>query len=439
MLKIESIEPGSYASDIGLETGDQLISINGHVINDLIDYHLHVDPERLVLEVLRQDDELWELDLEKLPGEDVGIEVEHPQPRQCGNQCVFCFVHQLPRGMRRTLYIKDEDYRFSYLYGSYITLSNLSEPDLIRIIEQQLSPLYISVHAVDEQVRKQLLRSDVPDIKVLLQRLTAGGIELHCQIVLCPGINDGSVLNETIEFLASLSPRVRSLAVVPVGLTDHRKNLPDLRRLTEEEAQSCLTQVERYQDQYLQELGSRFVFPADEIYLRANQDIPTWAEYEDFHQVENGVGMIAQFRQQATEVLLDAEPLEIDRVSLVSGALFADELKVFTDRLSLRTGVDFNVFAVDNDFFGTRVTVTGLLTGSDLMAQLKDQDLSDNLLIPDVMIKDDEFLLLDDIEIKQLEQELGVSITVVDSSPWGVLEGLEQIAEGPVEIVHCSN
>jgi putative radical SAM enzyme (TIGR03279 family) len=439
MLKIESIEPGSYASDIGLETGDQLITINGHVINDLIDYHLHVEPEHLVLEVLRQDDELWELDLEKLPGEDVGIEVEHPQPKQCGNQCVFCFVHQLPRGMRRTLYIKDEDYRFSYLYGSYITLSNLSESDMTRIIDQQLSPLYISVHAVSEQVRKQLLRADTPDVKGLLQRLTSGGIDLHCQIVLCPGFNDGSVLDETIEFLASLSPQVRSLAVVPVGLTDHRNNLPELRRQTEEEAQSCLTQIGRHQNQYLTQLGSRFVFPADEIYLRANQDLPTWAEYEDFPQVENGVGMIAQFRQQATEVLLDADTLEIDSVSLVSGALFADELKLFAERLSLRTGVDINVFAVDNNFFGTRVTVTGLLTGADLIAQLKDQDLGGSLLIPDVMIKDDEFLLLDDIEIKQLELELGVSITVVDSSPWGILEGLEQISEGPVEIVHCSN
>jgi len=439
MLKIESIEPGSYASDMGLETGDQLITINGHVINDLIDYHLHVEPEHLVLEVLRQDDELWELDLEKLPGEDVGIEVEHPQPKQCGNQCVFCFVHQLPRGMRRTLYIKDEDYRFSYLYGSYITLSNLSESDITRIIDQHLSPLYISVHAVDEQVRKQLLRSDAPEVKALLKRLTAGGIELHCQIVLCPGFNDGSVLNETIEFLASLYPQIRSLAVVPVGLTDHRKNLPELRRLTEDDAQSCLAQIKCYQDQYLTELGSRFVFSADEIFLRANQAIPTWSEYEDFPQVENGVGMIAQFRQQATEVLLDAEPQELDRVALVSGVQFAAELKLFAERLSLRTGVDIDVFAVDNNFFGTRVTVTGLLTGADLIAQLKDQDIGENLLIPDVMIKDDEFLLLDDVEIKQLEQELGVSITVVDSSPWGILEGLEQISEGPIEIVHCDD
>lgn len=439
MLKIESIEPGSYACDIGLETGDQLISINGHMINDLIDYHLHVEPERLVLEVLRQDDELWELDLEKLPGEDVGIEVEHPHPQQCGNQCVFCFVHQLPRGMRRTLYIKDEDYRFSYLYGSYITLTNLSEADLLRIIEQQLSPLYVSVHAVDDLVRKQLLQADVPDIKVLLERLTAGGIKLHCQIVLCPGFNDGAVLDQTIEFLASLRPHVQSLAVVPVGLTEHRKNLAELRRMTEEEAEVCLAQISRYQDQYLAEQGNRFVFPADEIYLMANQDIPKWEDYEDFHQVENGVGMIAQFRQQALEVLLDAEPLDIEKVSLVSGALFADELKLFVERLSLRTGVDFNVFAVENNFFGPTVTVTGLLTGADLIAQLKGRDLGQHLLIPDVMIKDDQLLLLDDIETRQLEQELGVPVTVVDSSPWGILEGLEQIVDGPVEIVHCSN
>jgi len=229
------------------------------------------------------------------------------------------------------------------------------------------------------------------------------------------------------------------LAVVPVGLTDHRKNLPELRRLTEDDAQSCLAQIKCYQDQYLTELGSRFVFSADEIFLRANQAIPTWSEYEDFPQVENGVGMIAQFRQQATEVLLDAEPQELDRVALVSGVQFAAELKLFAERLSLRTGVDIDVFAVDNNFFGTRVTVTGLLTGADLIAQLKDQDIGENLLIPDVMIKDDEFLLLDDVEIKQLEQELGVSITVVDSSPWGILEGLEQISEGPIEIVHCDD
>lgn len=437
MLKIESVEPGSYAADIGLEADDQLVSINGHGIDDLIDYHLYSEPERLVIDVLRSNEEMWELELEKMPGEDIGIELEHPQPRQCGNKCVFCFVHQLPRGMRKTLYIKDEDYRFSYLYGSYITLTNLDEKDLSRIVEQQLSPLYISVHAIDSAVRRQLLGAEVPDIRQLIRRLTAGGIDLHCQVVLCPGINDGDVLKETIEFLADLSPRVASLAVVPVGLTGHRENLPQLEMLDRDGARACLEVIHDYQNGYLKQKGSRFVFPADEIYLLAGQEIPSWESYEEFPQLENGIGMIAQFRQQATEVLLDAEPLELDRVTLVTGTLFADELSLFAERLNLRTGVELEVRPVVNHFFGTSVRVTGLLTGKDVIEQLKGEDLGEALLIPDVVVRDEQGMLLDDIDAERLQKELGVKVVVVDNSPWGVLEGLEQLAEGPVEIVHC--
>lgn len=341
--------------------------------------------------------------------------------------------------MRRTLYIKDEDYRFSYLYGSYITLTNLNEEDLRRIIDQQLSPLYVSVHAVDELIRKQLLGADVPDIKHILTRLTSAGIELHCQVVLCPGINDRAVLGRTIEFLAELSPQVRSLAIVPVGLTSHREKLPCLRRATPEEAGQCLDQVEAYQARYLNELGTRFVFPADELYLRGGREIPSWESYEDFPQVENGVGLIAQFRQQATEVLLDAEPLDIEKASLVTGSLFEDELQEFVARLTLRTEVELNVVAVENRFFGPSVNVTGLLTGADLIAQLKGKDLGEALLLPDVVTRDDRLMMLDDIDIMQLELELKVPVVVVDSSPWGILEGLEQIADGPVEVVHCQS
>lgn len=437
MLRIDSVEPGSYAAEIGLEAGDQLLRINGREINDILDFHLSIEAQQLLVEVLRPNDEVWELDLETLPGEDVGIEVEHPQPQQCGNQCVFCFVHQLPRGMRRSLYIKDEDYRFSYLYGSYITLTNLTEAEIERIIELQLSPLYVSVHAVDEDVRRTLLGRDAPHVQPRLKRLVDGAISMHCQVVLCPGYNDGAILAQTIEFLATMHEQILSLAVVPVGLTDHRKNLPQLRTLTREEARDTIKTIEQYQQRYLSEFGTRFVFPADELYLQAEIELPPTEVYEEFPQLENGIGLIAQFRQQAEEVLLDAESLDLERVSVATGRSFAPELQQFLQRLQVRTGVDLELFAPDNKFFGSSVTVTGLLTGSDLLNGLKGKDLGQALLLPDVVTRDNSMTLLDNVEIKQLEAELGVPVLVVESSPWGILEGLEQLADGGVEVVHC--
>ena len=437
MLKIVSVAPGSYAAEMGIESGDQLISMNGQPVNDLLDYHLNVECERILLEILHREDELWELDLEKHAEEDVGIEVEHPQPCQCGNQCLFCFVHQLPKGMRRSVYIKDEDYRFSYLYGSYITLTNLSEADFQRIIHHQLSPLYISVHAIDQSIRKKLLGGDPPEIAPLLRRLTAAGIELHCQVVLCPGINDGEVLSQTIKFLAGLMPQVQSLAVVPVGLTDHRAHLPHLRKVAQEDACACLDLIQNYQQQYLEEKGSRFVYPADEIYLLAGHEIPGLSEYESFPQIENGVGMIAQFRHQAAEVLLDAKPFKLNKVTVVTGRSFINELSVFLERFSLRTGVKFEAVAVNNTFFGDDITVAGLVTGSDLLEHLNGKDLGAALLVPDVMLKEGEQLFLDDLSIGDLQHKLQIPVIAIDSSPWGILEALEQLDGGPVEIVHC--
>lgn len=437
MLRIESVEPGSYAAELGLDPGDQLLAINQQKIKDLVDYHRSVEAESLLLEVLRADDEVWELEIEKDPQEDLGLQLEHPQLKQCGNNCVFCFVHQLPKGLRRSLYIKDEDYRFSYLYGSYITLSNLQETDFQRIIEEQLSPLYISVHATDDQLRQQLLGCSAPPILPLIERLTSAGIELHCQIVVCPGRNDGTALEKSIADLAAFYPQVASLAVVPVGLTRHREHLPVLSKLTTTEAQKVLYLIDQFQQQLLEEKGGRFVFAADEIYLQAGAEIPDLSVYEDLFQLENGVGLIAQFRQQVAEVLLEVEPLELGKVSLVTGHSFASELQNFAERLAVRTGTDLTVLPVSNRFFGTDVTVTGLLTGTDLIEQLSQHELGQGLLLPDVMLKEGEQLLLDDLTIDDLTEKLDIPVIVVDSSPWGVLEGLEQLADGPVSIVHC--
>ena len=437
MLRVESVVSDSYAEELGLVAGDRLISINGHAIADLVDYHLYSEADHIILEILRADDELWEIDLEKEPREDLGLTVEHPQPRQCGNKCLFCFVHQLPKGMRRTLYIKDEDYRFSYLYGSYITLTNLDETDLQRIVRDKLSPLFISVHATDHALREKLLGHKVPEIVPLLKRLTSAGIELHCQVVLCPGLNDGKALQQTIVDLSQFYPQVASLAIVPVGLTKYREKLPQLKKLTQQDAISCLNLIHHHQQDFLFRYDRRFVFPADELYLLAEQQIPSVDDYEDFSQLENGVGMIAQFRQHATAVLLESELLELDRVILVTGCLFHTELVCFADQLSLSTGVELEVLAINNDFFGSDVTVAGLITGADLLSQLQELPPGDGILIPDVMLKDDGQLFLDGLSMEDIGLSLQTPVIAVETSPWGILDGLELLVSGAVEIIQA--
>jgi putative radical SAM enzyme (TIGR03279 family) len=436
MVRVESVEPGSYAAELGFLVGDRLLSINDHEIIDLVDYHLHVETSHLLLGVLREDGDLWEFELEKDPQEDLGLALEHPPPHQCGNQCLFCFVHQLPKGMRRTLYIKDEDYRFSYLYGSYITLTNLTETDLQRIIRDQLSPLYISVHATEHSLRENLLGTEIPEILPILTRLTSAGIKLHCQIVLCPGMNDGAALEQTIKDLAQLYPQVVSLAVVPVGLTKYRDKLPQLRKVTWQDATICLEMIHQHQKKFLSQHGGRFVYPADEFYLLAAQNLPSFSDYEDFHQLENGVGMIAKFRQQALEVLQEIESLEVDKITLITGCLFQNELKKFAEQLSSKAGVVLEVIAIKNDFFGPDVTVTGLITGTDLLDQLQGLTLGNGLLIPDVMLKDGNSFFLDDMSIEDIKSALHLPVIAIESSPWGVLDGLEFLEGGSTEVIH---
>jgi putative radical SAM enzyme (TIGR03279 family) len=436
MVKIESVESGSYAAELGLSAGDWLLSINNNDINDLVDYHRHIETGHFTLDVLHGEGELWEFSIEKESQEEFGLQVEHPQPRQCGNQCQFCFVHQLPKGMRRSLYVKDEDYRFSYLYGSYMTLTNLDENDLHRIIGDQLSPLYISVHATEHTLRRKLLGADIPEILPLIERLTTAGIELHCQIVLCPGLNDGDALCQTIEDLARFYPKIISLAVVPVGLTKHRLRLPQLQKVGEKAAFANLEVIHRYQDVFLRQKGSRFVFPADEFYLLAREPLPDFSHYEDFPQIENGVGLIVQFRQQIAEVLAEAEELELNRVTLVTGVSFQSELEQFAHKLAEVMAIELVVIAIDNHFFGPDVTVAGLVTGRDLLAQLGKLDLGDGVILPDVMLKDQGELFLDDVDIGELGEKLKCPVLAVETSPWGILDGLELLAGDGVEIIH---
>ncbi len=428
MLEIIAVDPGSIAAELDLVPGDFLMAMNGHPLRDLLDFQVYEAEEELLLEVRKADGELWDVELEKDAPDALGLHFEHPEPTQCGNNCIFCFVHQLPPRLRPSLYVKDEDFRFSFLYGAYVTLTNLSEEDIRRIIEQRLSPLYVSVHATDENLRRSLLGRSGPPIRDLLRRLVDAGIELHTQVVLCPGINDGAVLERTVMDLQALAPGVRTLAVVPVGLTGYRKRLPQLRPVGIEEAVLLIERIEAWQEQFLTTGGSRFIFAADELYLRAGRSVPPLENYEDLAQIENGVGLVAQFREEAREVLAEAGPLTAGPVAVVTGESCFPEIRQFVTDLSKATGVTIYLHRITNHFFGGQVTVTGLVTGQDLLRDLRGRALGGAVLIPDVMLKEGDDLLLDDLTLTDLERDLGVPVLRMASTPWGLLTVLEDLA-----------
>lgn len=438
MLEILTVEGGSIAEELGVQPGDRLLAVNGEPIADLLDFLIEEPRDVLHVQIERANGGLWELDLEHDSDEPLGLGLPHPEPKQCGNNCIFCFVHQLPRGMRRSLYIKDEDYRFSYLYGAYVTLTNLDEGDLQRILTKRLSPLYVSVHASDEALRQQLLGKPVEPIMPLLRRLVAGGIELHTQVVVCPQINDGAELARTCESLAALAPGVKSLAVVPVGLTGHRRQLPELRAQTPQEAGALIEWIEARQAEFLRRLGTRFIFAADELYLKSGRAFPPLAAYEELAQIENGIGLIPLFRAQAEEVLAVAGPLRLPPISLVTGESAAAELQEFAGRLAKKCGMELRVHVVVNRFFAGQVTVAGLLTGQDLLAQLSGQDLGEVLLIPDVMLREGAEIFLDDTRISALAEHLAVDVEVISADPWGLWDMLDTLAMemGPAGL-HC--
>jgi putative radical SAM enzyme (TIGR03279 family) len=429
MVIISGIASGGIADSLGLQVGDRIVSVASRPVRDFLDVLI---AERLCdveLVIERIDGDLWHLDIEKEADAPFGLALEHPDPAHCGNNCLFCFVHQLPKGMRRTLYVKDEDYRFSYLYGAYVTLSNLKDAEIDRIIQQKLSPLYVSVHAVNPELRSQLLGRQVAPILPVLQRLVDNGIELHTQIVVCPGVNDGEALAETVQALIALAPGVCSLALVPLGLTAHRQKLPTLMPVSREDAQSVLSALQVWQGNCLNAFDSRFVFAADEFYLRAGADIPDLAEYEDLAQIENGVGKIALFRNEAEAVYEDAINLHCPvEFTIVTGKAFHKELSRFIDKLSDLLGCDAHLYAIENSLFGDMVTVAGLIGGNDIVEQLKGKKLGSALLIPDVMMRDGDDCFLDDMTPADLEKNLGCKVIVIEDTPWGILDAAEELA-----------
>jgi putative radical SAM enzyme (TIGR03279 family) len=425
---VAAIRRRTPAARAGLAAGDRILAINGEPLRDAIDFQFHAGDERLTLTVDR--DGTSDVRVLERRGPDLGLELAAPTPSEiatCANKCVFCFIHQLPKGMRKSLYVKDDDFRLSFLHGNYITLTDLGEDELTRIETQRLSPLYVSVHATDPELRHELLGRPRlrADILPRLQRLARAGIRMHAQIVLCPDRNDGVHLERTVNELAPLHPHVATTAVVPVGLTRHRERLPRLRALTPLEARALVATAGEWQDRFLRTLGSRFVFLADEIYLMAGASLPPADAYEGFAIAEDGIGLVRRFEDDfARSSRRPRATSGARRVTVVTGEMYGPRLARLLAPLAAH-GIEARVAAVPNEFFGRAIAVAGLLTGEDVQRHLSMvDDLGEEVLIPSVMLRDRDGVFLDDVTPRDLADDLGVAVRSVEPTARALLAAL---------------
>lgn len=419
-LTVGRVTAGSIAEQVGVEPGDVVLSVNGNTITDILDYNFYAGDDLLSIEVEKRDGERWELDIEKDPGQDPGIEFSATGLEaitRCANKCLFCFVDQMPQGLRKTLYIKDDDYKRSFLQGSFITLTNMSDLDFRRIARLRLSPLYVSVHTTNPGLRAEILGNPgAGEIMKQLAYLAGQGIKVHAQAVICPGINDGRELDRTFADLAGLWPGLRSLAIVPVGVTGTRQDLFPLGRFGPAEASEIVSKVRGWQDGCLKSFNYPFVFAGDEFYFLAGRQVPARRCYADFPQTENGVGLTRLFLDQWAGVKrkLPARVKSPLAVSLVTGMLGRRLLDPVTDRLNRIENLQVRVVAVSSGFFGPTVTVAGLLTARDILRHREELKQSDLVVLPASMMRQDCPLTLDDFSLEDLEAAVG---TTVRSAP----------------------
>ena len=418
---IASVEPGSIAEELELEAGDILLEINGNKIEDVFDYHYLMNEEYVEILVRKADGEEWELEIEKEYEEDLGVSFENGMMddyRHCTNKCIFCFIDQMPSGMRETLYFKDDDTRLSFLQGNYVTLTNLKERDVEKIIKYKLSPINISFQTTNPELRCKMLHNRFAgEALKIVDKLVESGITINGQIVLCKNWNDGEELERSLRDLYNYVPSLQSVSVVPVGLSKFRDGLEPLEPFTKEDAKRVIAQIEKWQKKAYEEYGLHFIHASDEWYLLAEEKLPEEESYDGYLQLENGVGMLrlleTEFYDALSEVKGDADPR---KVSIATGKLAAPFIRKLMDQLTEKfTNTEVRVYDITNEFFGERITVAGLITGQDLKKQLKNVDLGDKLLLPCHMLRSGEEVFLDDVTVSELSEYLQIPIEIVDS------------------------
>jgi putative radical SAM enzyme (TIGR03279 family) len=409
MVRVSRVHSHSIAEQIGIVPATELLSVNGRALDDFLDWEFLTAEEQLLIQARLPDGTELELEFERELGEPLGVELEPPRVRRCANKCEFCFIEGLPQGLRRNLYVRDDDYRLSFAYGNFATLSNLKERDFSRILEYRLSPLYVSVHATPWDVRKILLNNPrVPNVLEQLQRLAAGGIEFHAQMVVVPDMNDGDGLEQSLTDLWALGDAVLSAAVVPVGLTQFSQ-LYSGRSMDRPTARTLLRQVERWEAMALAEKGTRWVFGSDELYLLAGEPLPAPEHYEDFAQIENGVGAVASLRQRVEEQAGDLPRLDGRRIGVVTGVSMAPLMPELLERLTSATGARFELIVSENSLFGPTITTAGLLVGADISRMLAGRSDLDLALIPAESINEDG-VFLDDVRFLDVREALPMPV-----------------------------
>lgn len=434
--RISDIVPGSIAEEMEIAPGDFLLSVNGFELKDIFDYHYLVSDESVSLLIEKPDGEQWELEIEKDYEDDLGIVFEQAlldEYHSCQNKCIFCFIDQMPPGMRETLYFKDDDSRLSFLQGNYVTLTNLSEEDLERIKRFHLAPINVSVHTTNPELRCRMLNNRFAG-KALdkMRDLAEAGIAMNSQIVLCKNWNDGEELDRTISDLSKLYPSMQSLSVVPMGMTKYRKGLVQVEQFTAEDSRRVLDQIDSWQKKLFAEIGTRFVHASDEWFVVGGRQIPEADYYEGYGQIENGVGMVRSFLDEWHQALEDwkksgrhGRDEKHLTVSCATGRLFAPILETCAKELhELDSRIRIFVYPIRNDFFGEDITVAGLLTAQDIIAQLKGKELGSCLLLPDTMLRSGEDVFLDDVTVSELAHSLQIDVVIVKSDGANFLQGI---------------
>ena len=427
---IKDIVPGSIAEEMEIEPGDYLVSINDEEIKDILDYKFQIFDEHITVVIEKKNGEEWDLEIEKEANEDLGIvfpEQLIEKPRSCANKCIFCFMDQLPDKVRNTLVFKDDDFRLSFITGNYVTLTNSGYRDLDRIIRYHLSPINISVHATDPEVRSMMLNNKTAyKVMEYIKYLTEHDIKINAQIVLCPNINDGKVLDKTIKELSEFAPNLQCIAIVPVGLTKYRKGLYPLTVFDKSGASRTIDQINKWQAEFREKYGFNLVYLADEFYVKAEREIPDFKDYDDFPQLGDGIGMLAYFKKNFESYLKRFKSKKLNKVvSIATGKIAYGFMRARMDELEKKfDGLKVNLYPIENTFFGPEITVTGLITGGDLINQLKDKELGEYLILCGDMLKDDADIFLDDVTLEEVVQKLNVKIKVNDDGGIGIIKDI---------------